>query len=354
MIRTHVATGPLFTISIVFLVFASCTRDPGNNPAPKKWIASTIAGSDNAGYKDGDNGDAQFATMISIFADNHGNLFVGDLGATGSIRQITYAGKVTTYIGNGHNDPDPVLGNVSSIVSDGSGNMYIVDYDWIRKIQSPTNTAVFAGSDTVDYQDGKGSAARFNWIWHMTSDANGNLYLPDYDRTNHLHIRKVTAAGEVSTLNVEDNTGYSDSAQSNVHSNFSIAADASGNLYMSSDSNKLVKKIDPAGKTSIFAGAGSVGFTDGKGTSAQFSSISGLACDAEGNLWVSDAGNYAIRRVSPDGTVKTIAGLGTMGFAEGDSSQAKFKSLNGLTVDRNGTVFILDGGNHRIRKLEYK
>jgi len=353
MIRNTLPTGPLLTISIVFIAFASCTRDLGNQ-LPKKWIVSTIAGSDNAGYKDGDKSDAQFATMISIFADNHGNLFIGDMGATGSIRQVTYAGKVTTYIGNGHNDPNPVLGNVSAIVGDGSGNMYIVDYDWIRKIQSPTNIAVLAGSDTVNYQDGKGTAARFNLIWQMTSDANGNLYLPDYDMTNHPHIRKVTPAGEVSTLNVEDNTGYSDIAQPNVHFIFSIAADALGNLYISSDTGRIVKKIDPAGKTSIFAGAGSVGFTDGKGASAQFSDISGLACDREGNLWVSDAGNYAIRRVSPDGTVKTIAGQGTMGFAEGDSSQAKFKGLNGLTVDKNGTVFILDGGNHRIRKLEYK
>jgi hypothetical protein len=353
MIRNPLATGPLFTIFIVFLAFASCTRDLGNQP-PKKWIVSTIAGSDIAGYKDGDKGDAQFAVPISIYADNHGNLYVGDIGAHGSIRQVTYAGRVTTYMGNGQNDPDPVLGNVAAIVGDGSGNMYIVDYDWIRRIQSPTNSAVIAGTLTIGYQDGTGSAARFNLIWHMTSDDIGNLYLPDYDMTNHPHIRKVTPAGVVSTLNVVDNTGYPDTAESNSQFNFSIAADASGNLYISSDSCRLVKKIDPAGKASIFAGAGTDGFTDGIGTSAQFSLISGLACDREGNLWVADNRNYAIRRVSPDGTVKTIAGLGTMGFAEGDSSQAMFKTLTGLTVDKNGTVFILDAGNHRVRKLEYK
>jgi hypothetical protein len=108
------------------------------------------------------------------------------------------------------------------------------------------------------------------------------------------------------------------------------------------------------GKVTILAGSGGVGFKDGKGAVAQFNSISAMTCDISGNLWVSDRDNHAIREVTSDGTVTTIAGKGTMGYADGDSTKALFNFPFGITIDKTGVVYIMDTGNNRVRKLEYK
>ena len=112
--------------------------------------------------------------------------------------------------------------------------------------------------------------------------------------------------------------------------------------------------MDPAGNVTLLAGTSEVGFKDGKGSVAKFNTILGMTCDASGNLWVSDGDNHAIRKVTPDGTVTTIAGTGVMGYSDGDSTKALFKYPFGITVDNKGVVFVMDNGNNRVRKLEYK
>jgi len=79
-----------------------------------------------------------------------------------------------------------------------------------------------------------------------------------------------------------------------------------------------------------------------------------MTCDSLGNLWVSDSDNHAIREVTPDGTVTTIAGTGVMGYLDGDNTKAMFKYPYGIAIDNTGVVFIMDTGNNRVRKLEYK
>ena len=119
----------------------------------------------------------------------------------------------------------------------------------------------------------------------------------------------------------------------------------------------VTRAVDPDGilfSRSETKNRGTRAGVDGKGRAAKFFNIAAMTCDAAGNLWVSDGSNHAIRKVTPDGAVTTIAGLGMAGNTDGDSTKAMFNYPCGITIDNAGTVFVADKSNCRIRKLEYK
>ena len=132
---------------------------------------------------------------------------------------------------------------------------------------------------------------------------------------------------------------------------FGVAIAEDGTVYVSDagDSN-LIRKISPEGNVTVLAG-GNEGFADGAGARASFNTPSGLAIDADGNLYVADTGNNRIRKVTPEGVVSTIAGDGTAGYADGPAAQAKLNGPIGVAVDQNGNVYVADTYNDRIRKI---
>jgi len=348
---------------IIAFIFSACNKSTLDNVQPtdsvkiitpaKKWVVSTVAGAATAGFNDGDTTQVQFSNAQGIVTDNHGNLFVGDQG-NASIRQVTYSGHVTTFTSKSIGNPNPDFGNIYSLVRDSKGNLYTIEYGLIRKIASPTINAVFAGSLSVNYLDGVGTQAAFNIIGNMAIDNHDNIILPDYNNHDNFVLRKVTPNGVVSTFTLNDKTGFSSDGLPNYHYLYAIAVDTSGNIFVTGNGNCLIKKIDKAGNVIVFAGTGAIGFKDGKGNEAQFNTISSMTCDALGNLWVSDSDNHAIRKITPDGVVTTIAGSGEMGYKDGDGALAQFKFPYGIAVDNTGTVFVMDTGNNRVRKLEYK
>ena len=335
-------------------MLAACGKSGAVKPVHvKEWLVTTLAGSANAGFADGDSTQAQFNNAQAIVADNNGNLFVGDVGNT-AIRKITYSGHVSTYSGQGLSTPDPVFGNIFGITRDTQGNLYTIEYSLIRKVISSTSSSIFAGSMKDDIIDATGTNAAFNSIYNMAVDNAGNLFVPDYDLHDNSILRKVTPDGVVSTVSLQDNTGIGSYSTPDFHYLHAIAIDQSGNIYTSGAGNCMIKKTDPSGNVTVFAGTPEMGFTDGKGTDARFASIVGMTCDASGNLFVSDSNNEAIRMVTPDGTVTTIAGSGSTGYVDGKGKKALFKFPFGITVDNAGVVYVVDSGNNRVRKLEYK
>jgi hypothetical protein len=132
---------------------------------------------------------------------------------------------------------------------------------------------------------------------------------------------------------------------------FGVAVAEDGTVYVAdAGDNNRIRKIGPDEEVSTFAG-GKEGFADGVGTQASFNTPSGLAIDADGNLYVADTGNNRIRKVTPEGVVSTIAGDGTAGYVDGAAAQARFNGPIGVAVDEAGTVYVADTYNDRVRKI---
>src|SRR2546426_8131260 len=132
-----------------------------------------------------------------------------------------------------------------------------------------------------------------------------------------------------------------------------ITIDLNGNRYVADSRNHAIRKIDPKGLVSTLAGTvGTPGHSDGVAAEAQFDSPCGIASDQHGNLFVSDTGNHTIRRIGSSGAVTTVAGIaGQSGFVNGPASSALFSSPLGIKVATNGTIFVSDCGNHLIRAI---
>ncbi|MDR2208258.1 MAG: SMP-30/gluconolactonase/LRE family protein, partial [Azoarcus sp.] len=206
--------------------------------------------------------------------------------------------------------------------------------------------STFAGGENY-FADGIGSAARFNSPSDITIGAAGNLYVAD---TKNDRIRKITPTGEVSTL-AGGEEGFADGIGSDAKfdSPSGIAIDAAGNLYVVDTGNDRIRKITPAGEVSTLAGS-EEGFADGVGSDARFYGPASIASDAAGNLYVAGSGNNRIRKITPAGEVSTFAG-GKEGFADGIGSTAKFSYPSGIASDAAGNLYVADIGNERIRKI---
>ncbi|MBI5691469.1 MAG: immunoglobulin domain-containing protein [Verrucomicrobia bacterium] len=198
-----------------------------------------------------------------------------------------------------------------------------------------------------------GAPGTFNNPYGIAMDAAKNLYVTD---TVNNTIRKITTARIVSTLAGSPGLlGSTDGSGSAARFNFpvGIAVDASGNVYVADAKNFTIRKITSAGVVSTYAGAPSqLGSADGAAASARFFLPYGLAVDAAGSLYVADGGNHTIRRITAAGVVSTVAGAALQsGFANGTATAARFSTPWGLAVDRNGVLYVADSGNHVIRRI---
>ena len=131
-----------------------------------------------------------------------------------------------------------------------------------------------------------------------------------------------------------------------------VAVDSSGNVYVADRNNHTIRKVTPGGLVTTLAGSAGVGGSaDGIGSAAEFYYPSGVAVDSSGNVYVADANNYTIRKVTPSGVVTTLAGsAGLNGSANGTGSAARFSYPNGVAVDSSGNVYVADAGTARSAK----
>ena len=132
-----------------------------------------------------------------------------------------------------------------------------------------------------------------------------------------------------------------------------VAVDGDGNVYVADYGNHAIRKITPAGVVTTLAGtAGSSGSADGTGADARFKYPSGVAVDGDGNVYVGDTSNNQIRKITPAGEVTTLAGTATgSGFADGIGPFARFFAPYGVAVDGDGNIYVADNANHVTRKV---
>ena len=162
-----------------------------------------------------------------------------------------------------------------------------------------------------------------------------------------------TNAQTVSTLagsGAEGRTNDIGTAASFYHPH-GVAVDASGNVYVADASNHLIRKITSVGGVTTLAGSDFSGITNGIGTAASFINPHGVAVDASGNVYVVDFGNHLIRKITSAGVVTTLAGSGMSGSANGTGTAASFYYPYGVAVDGSGNVYVADTFNHLIRKI---
>jgi len=222
--------------------------------------------------------------------------------------------------------------------------------DFVYVVNTNKNAVVtVAGNGTLGFADGNIADARFYQPTGVAVDAAGNIYVADAE--NH-RIRKITSGGIVSTLAGSGTAGSADGdgTAAQFNSPRAVAVDATGNVYVADGINNKIRKITPAGTVSSLAGSGASGFADGDGINAKFYFPKGIALDASGNIYVADDINHRVRKVTPTGTVTTIAGS-TSGSDDGDGVNAKFHNPRGVTLDAAGNIYVADAGNHRIRKI---
>ncbi len=339
---------------------ASLSLTPaGKLPLGISLLAGSVGG---AGNLDGIGAAARFSNPRGVAVDAHANVYVADT-ENQTIRKITPAGVVSTLAGSaGTIGSADGIGAAASfhdpegLAVDSTGNVYVADTSnhTIRKINAAGMVSTLAGTaGTTGSADGIGTAARFYSPRGLAVDAAGNVYIADsFNNT----IRKITPAGLVSTLagsaselGATDGTG----AAARFNSPYGVAVDVAANVYVTDKANHTIRRITPTGVVSTLAGAAMVqGSADGAGAAARFVWPSGLAVDAAGDVYVADAGNNTIRKVTAAGVVSTVAGTAEApGAADGFGGLASFSSLEGLAIDAAGNVYVAEDRNHKIRKI---
>ncbi len=321
---------------------------------------STLAGSSSVnGTADGVGAAARFWSPRGVAGDGT-NLFVVDTG-TGLVRAIEIAtAAVTTLAGGGWSSDG--LGAAArfrspqGVALDRAGNAYVADTDshTIRKVTPRGEVTTVAGAEGQwGHADGTGAAARFYYPSGIAVDGSGNLYVGD---TSNQVIRKITPAAEVSTLaGTAGMEGFADGPGGTALFNtpFGVAVDGTGNVYVADANNHLIRKITPGGAVSTLAGAAGIsGSADGSGAAARFNSPCGVAVDAAGVVYVAESGNGVIRRITPAGVVSTLAGTaGIWGDVDGTGAAARFNTPSGVAVDAAGVVYVADSDNNMIRAV---
>jgi sugar lactone lactonase YvrE len=314
----------------------------------------------NAGL-DNPQGIAVSSDGETIYVADTGNQIIRKIvfASNGTATMSTLAGTAGTFgsadgTGTAASFDEPI-----GIAVDASGNLYVADSynDTIRKITAAGVVSTIAGkAGTLGSTDGTGTAASFVDPEGVAVDASGNLYIAD---TGNCTIRKITAAGVVSTLAGSSLSSWGSADGTGTAARFNyptgITVDASGNLYVTDTENDTIRKITPAGVVTTLAGkAGVIGYADGTGTAAKFYNPEGITVDASGNLYVTDGNGYStIRKITSAGVVTILAGnITEFGHHEdGTGTAAFFSEPEGIAVDASGNLYVADWGDDTIRKV---
>ncbi len=317
-------------------------------------VSTLAAGSFGIGLDGVPAASSYLAFPRGVAADGSGNVYISD---SRRIRKVDSSGVISTVAVRGG----------AGVAVDRSGDVYfahaLADRDEaVSKVGPSGNVSRVAGGGSGG--DGALATSSYLWFtWGVAVDGSDNVYIAEYDLSR---IRKVDASGIISTFAGWSGTGFMEgfsgdggSATSSLLSSArGVAVDGSGNVYIADTGNHRIRKVGASGLISTFAGSGTTtvggfGGDGGAATSARLDNPYGVAVDGSGNVYIADRGNNRVRKVDASGIISTFAGTGQTGFGGdgGAATSARLDSPNGVAVDGSGNVYIVDAGNHRIRRV---
>ncbi len=280
----------------------------------------------------------------------------------------TFAGNGTgagtgtgTYTGDGGDALSAGFYAPSAVSFDGAGNIYIADRynNVVRKVSYSGVVSTFAGTGVAgnSADSGVANALKLNQPYSIIADMPGNVYIADYANNK---VRKVGINGIMRTIAGTGVAGYSGDGFAATAARLDrpqgIAIDQHGNVYVSEAGNHTVRKITPGGIITTLAGTGVQGYSGdaGNGNAAQLYGPAGLTVDVYDNVYIADYFNNVVRRVNSAGVITTFAGNHTQGNS-GDGGLATNASMyfpSGVAIYGHGDVYISDQGNNNIRKVD--
>jgi len=343
-------------------------------------IITTAAGIGSTGIFGGDGGPAISAAISlppDVATDRAGNLYIADFGNS-RVRMVTN-GMITTAAGRNDGVP-PIDGEEAvnarlegptGLTVDRSGNIYFVessvgsgtglalgDYK-VWKVSAAGILTMFAGNGIASFS-GDGSAAtaaQFNGPVGVAVGPAGVVYISD---TQNQRVRAVAPGGTIATVAGTGVAGFNGEIVSPraalLNRPQGVAADALGNWYVADTANNRVRKVQPGGNLFTIAGNGNASYfgDGGPALKASVNQPEGVAVDAAGNVYIADTLDNAVRKLSPDGVISTLAGTGNPGYS-GDGGQANRARLSGpraVAVDTAGNVYVADTGNNQVRRID--
>jgi uncharacterized protein (TIGR03437 family) len=328
---------------------------------------TTVAGGGICGFN-GDNGQAtaaQLAFPTSVAVDNSGNIYISEYFYIRKV--IASSGLMTTIAGQGSAlgnglAINAAIGYTDALLTDNSGNLYVADPDFnLVRVITGTGIRAIAGtspggnpSPGFSGDGGPGNAAQLFNPTGLALDSNGFLYIADqYNQ----RIRKLDQSFNISTIagaiHYGGDNGPAVSALLDLPE--AVAMDSNSNIYFADTFNNRVRRITPAGVITTVAGTGACGYSGdgGPAIAATLCHPFGIAVDSSNNLFIADSVNSVVREVGINGFINTIAGTGDFGDT-GDNvgaDKAQFEFPYGLAFDSAGNLYISDWMANRVRKM---
>jgi len=325
-------------------------------------VITTVAGTGATGFS-GDGGPVDQALLRhprNVALGPDGSLYIVDQ-QNHSIRRVTPDGIITTVAGTGTSGfsgdgglaDQARLSFPSDVAFAPDGSLYIADVNnhRIRRVAPGGLISTVAGTGISSFSGDGGPADQANLRLPsgVALGPDGSLYIADH---GNQRIRRVAPNGLITT--VAGDGGPAGQARLFLPNDVAFAPD--GSLYIADTGNHRIRRITPDGIITTVAGTGTLGYTGdgGPADQAQLSSPHGVALGPDGSLYISDAFNHSIRRVTPGGLISTMAGTGLASFSGdgGPADQAQLHRPRGVALGPDGSLYIADALNHRIRRVE--